>query len=154
MIGIIFEFYRIFYLVDVYVQAILSLHSDLMINSGINIRFTIGLCFLASCMVVCSGDPKENTSAHVKSDDPGRIAALPMEARAPAYNPTTPEKNEPGRLLFWDPVLSGNKDLACASCHHPEFGYAENLDISIGVNGKGFGQKRVFREPNGETAEC
>jgi cytochrome c peroxidase len=73
---------------------------------------------------------------------------LPLEAKAPADNSTTPEKIELGRLLFWDPILAGNKDVACASCHHPEFGYAENLDISTGVNGKGFGQKRVFMEPN------
>ena len=26
-----------------------------------------------------------------------------------------------GRLLFWDPILSGNKDVACATCHHPDF---------------------------------
>jgi cytochrome c peroxidase len=124
-----------------------------MIKFGINLRIIISLGLLSSYTLACSGDPKENTKAHLKRDEPGRIAALPLEAKAPADNPTTPGKIELGRLLFWDPVLSGNKDVACASCHHPEFGYAENLDVSIGVNGKGFGQKRVFREPNGETTE-
>lgn len=99
-------------------------------------------------MAACSGDKKENIKSRIIRDDPGRIGALPLEAKAPTDNPTTPEKIELGRMLFWDPILSGNKDVACASCHHPEFGYAENLDISIGVNGRGFGQKRVFREPN------
>jgi cytochrome c peroxidase len=125
-----------------------------MIKFGINLRIIISLGLLSSYMLACSGDLKENTKANLKREDPGRIAALPLEARAPDDNPTTPEKVELGRLLFWDPILAGNKDVACASCHHPQFGYAENLDISIGVNGKGFGQKRVFREPNGETAEC
>jgi cytochrome c peroxidase len=51
-------------------------------------------------------------------------------------------------LLFWDPILSGAEDVACATCHHPEFGYAENLDISIGVNGIGLGSTRHFGSPN------
>jgi cytochrome c peroxidase len=116
--------------------------------SEINIRIIARLCIAASFLVSCSGDKKENIKSKSRQDDLGRIAALPLEAKAPADNPTTPEKIELGRMLFWDPILAGNKDVACATCHHPEFGYAENLDISIGVNGKGFGQKRVFREPN------
>src|SRR4051812_28216123 len=49
-----------------------------------------------------------------------------------------------GRLLFWDPILSGNKKVACASCHSPEHGYTDNLDLSIGINGKGTGFNREF----------
>ena len=72
------------------------------------------------------------------------IRALPTHVIAPADNPTTPEKIALGRLLFWDPILSGHKDVACATCHHPDFGYAENLDVSIGVNGTGLGANRTF----------
>lgn len=46
-----------------------------------------------------------------------RLAALPAAAPAPADNPSTPERVELGRLLFWDPILSGQKDVACATCH-------------------------------------
>ncbi|GJM32475.1 MAG: cytochrome-c peroxidase [Saprospiraceae bacterium] len=77
-----------------------------------------------------------------------RISALPTKIKSPKDNPLSPQKVELGRLLFFDPILSGNKDVACATCHHPENGYAEFLDISIGVNGKGFSSKRVFKEPN------
>jgi cytochrome c peroxidase len=73
-----------------------------------------------------------------------QLAPLPQDVRSPADNPTTPEKVELGRLLFWDPILSGHKDVACASCHHPDFGYAENLDISIGAHGVGLGAARRF----------
>ncbi|MEM6316080.1 MAG: cytochrome c peroxidase [Bacteroidota bacterium] len=44
--------------------------------------------------------------------------------------------------------MSRNKDVACATCHHPNNGYAEYRDISIGVNGKGLGSKRTFNQPN------
>src|SRR5688500_18271152 len=69
----------------------------------------------------------------------GRLGALPAEAPAPADNPSTPERVALGRLLFWDPILSGQKDVACATCHHPAFGYADGLDLSIGANGAGLG---------------
>lgn len=52
-----------------------------------------------------------------------------------------------GKMLFWDPILSGNKDVACATCHHPANGYADNLDISIGVGGVGLGINRHFLNP-------
>lgn len=77
-----------------------------------------------------------------------RITALPETVKTPQDNPTTPEKVALGKLLFFDPILSGNKDVACATCHHPDQGYAEFRDISIGVNGRGLGSKRAFNTPN------
>jgi cytochrome c peroxidase len=75
------------------------------------------------------------------------IGALPATPPlAPADNPTTPDKVALGKLLFWDPLLSGNRDVACATCHHPEFGYAEPLDLSIGVDGVGLGTTRRFAD--------
>jgi len=50
---------------------------------------------------------------------------------------------ELGRLLFWDPILSGEKDVACATCHHPEFGYADGRALPIGVGGEGLGPDRI-----------
>ena len=74
--------------------------------------------------------------------------SLPHSATSPADNPSSPAKVELGRLLFWDPILSGDSDVACATCHHPDFGYAEPLDISIGVNGVGLGSLRRFNTEN------
>ncbi len=73
-----------------------------------------------------------------------RLAALPLEIPAPADNPTTPARVALGRLLFWDPILSGQKDVACATCHHPAFGYADGLDLSVGAGGVGLGTARAF----------
>ena len=67
---------------------------------------------------------------------------LPQAPTAPADNPTTPAKVALGRLLFWDPLLSGPKDVACGTCHHPRFGYAEDRDVSVGVTGIGLGRDR------------
>jgi cytochrome c peroxidase len=42
-----------------------------------------------------------------------------------------------GRLLFFDKELSGTRDVACATCHHPAHGYGDGLNLSIGVGGVG-----------------
>lgn len=96
-------------------------------------------------LVSCSSENKKVTNLP-KIDT--RISALPLKIKSPLNNPQSTEKINLGRLLFFDPILSGDKDVACATCHHPDNGYAEFRDISIGVNGKGFGISRVFNKPN------
>lgn len=41
-----------------------------------------------------------------------------------------------GELLFFDPILSSDSTISCASCHKPEFAFADNSPVSIGVGGK------------------
>lgn len=71
----------------------------------------------------------------------GRLSALPrQDARSsPA---STLARVALGRLLFWDPVLSGNRDVACATCHHPDFAYSDGRDLSLGTNASGLGPAR------------
>lgn len=40
-----------------------------------------------------------------------------------------------GRLLFYDPVLSVNDDMSCATCHHPDQGYSDARQVSRGAHG-------------------
>ena len=54
----------------------------------------------------------------------------------PKDNPTTPEKVALGRKLFFDPILSGDKTVACATCHHPEKNFAGEEAFPRGINGK------------------
>lgn len=42
-----------------------------------------------------------------------------------------------GRMLFFDKILSGNLDVACATCHHPSENMGDSLNLSIGVGGVG-----------------
>lgn len=48
-----------------------------------------------------------------------------------------------GQLLFYDPILSGNRNIACATCHHPKFGTGDGLSLGIGEGGQGLGPDRV-----------
>jgi parallel beta-helix repeat protein len=58
-------------------------------------------------------------------------------------NPVTPERVELGRLLYFDPVLSGDNDISCAHCHHPDLGLADNREVSMGKGGRGLGRDRA-----------
>lgn len=51
-------------------------------------------------------------------------------------------EQELGRLLFWDPILSGHQDVACATCHHPDFAWADGRDLSLGTRSVGLGPER------------
>lgn len=48
----------------------------------------------------------------------------------------TPRQTDLGRYLFFDPVLSADGTLSCASCHDPGKGFADGLGRSIGAGGK------------------
>jgi cytochrome c peroxidase len=49
----------------------------------------------------------------------------------------TPEveaaRAELGRLLFYDPILSGDGEVACATCHSEHWGMGDGLPLAIGV---------------------
>lgn len=69
----------------------------------------------------------------------GKIAA-PVE---PRNNLGESSKVELGYQLFFDPILSGDRTTACASCHHPDHGMADGLPKSIGHGGHGYGINRA-----------
>ena len=55
-----------------------------------------------------------------------------------------PNKVALGRALMFDKILSGNKDVSCATCHAPGLGTGDALSVSIGTGGVGAGQNRVL----------
>ena len=46
-------------------------------------------------------------------------------------------------MLFWDPVLSGNRNISCGTCHQPQFGTGDGLSLGLGEGGIGLGTARV-----------
>ncbi len=54
----------------------------------------------------------------------------------PKDNLTTPEKVALGEKLFFDPRLSIDNTVSCASCHVPERAFTDGKVLSDGVNGK------------------
>lgn len=103
-----------------------------------------GLCVsLASALFGCS----DNTAQSVDSTAVAIITPQQVRAQLNALPeniaPQSIEQIELGRLLFWDPILSVAQDIACASCHHPDFDYSDGLFASLGTGATGLGSQRT-----------
>jgi cytochrome c peroxidase len=61
---------------------------------------------------------------------------LPEQPPAPAGNVTDPKKIEVGKMLFFDPRLSGSGKMSCATCHNPSLGWSDGLATARGHDGK------------------
>ena len=51
----------------------------------------------------------------------------------PADNPPTEDTIALGRRLYYDPQLSVDGTISCASCHAPQFAFSDERPVSIGV---------------------
>ncbi|WP_420321413.1 cytochrome-c peroxidase [Flagellimonas sp.] len=48
----------------------------------------------------------------------------------------SPQQIDLGRYLFFDPSLSGDGSVSCATCHDPKKGFADGRSTSVGIHGK------------------
>ena len=85
---------------------------------------------LATAFAVCGLAP----TPAVSEERPKMLAPL-GDPPNPADNPTTEAKVELGKMLFFDPRLSGNAAMACSACHLPDQGWGLNSQISFGYPG-------------------
>jgi cytochrome c peroxidase len=51
----------------------------------------------------------------------------------PKNNPLTRAKIELGRQLYFDPRLSADVSISCATCHDPVTGYAKDTQFGVGI---------------------
>ncbi len=110
-----------------------------------------GGVFLASMAWMMLGTPDSTyTSVRAEDHEPPVLPVdnLPTEIdlelipnglderpHIPADNPLTEEKVRLGRRLFFDPILSENNTVACASCHQPDHGFASPDEKAVGIRG-------------------
>ncbi len=57
-----------------------------------------------------------------------------------------PDLVQLGQQLFFDPVLSGDQNISCATCHHPALAMGDGRALPIGTGGEGLGSHREFVE--------
>lgn len=73
--------------------------------------------------------------------------ADPLPKADASFAPVDPAQASLGQLLFYDPILSGNKTVSCATCHHPRFGTSDGLSLGLGDGGIGLGPKDRHPDP-------
>jgi cytochrome c peroxidase len=64
------------------------------------------------------------------------IPLLQTLAEIPADNPQTPERIALGEKLFFEPRLSVDRTVACASCHNPDRAFTDGKPTSVGFKGR------------------
>jgi cytochrome c peroxidase len=64
------------------------------------------------------------------------LQPLTPKIYVPAANPITKGKYELGRQLYFDPRVSLDGTVSCATCHNPARGWADGMPVSIGIAGQ------------------
>jgi len=82
--------------------------------------------------------PPNPTATLVRQLAAGR-GVVPMP-RKPYVRPALAEL---GRMLAFDKILSGNRDISCMTCHLPQFATGDDRRLSIGQGAQGVGPDRV-----------
>ena len=85
----------------------------------------------------CCGQPNDELIVADYSPQPYNLqypSRFPQPA-IPADNPLTVSGIELGRRLFYDPILSRDSTMSCASCHNQQLSFADGSNLSIGIRG-------------------
>lgn len=64
------------------------------------------------------------------------VFGLSLAFRPVALDGEPQTKIQLGEKLFFDPILSADRTISCASCHKPELAFADTTRFSLGVGGK------------------
>src|SRR6056300_999134 len=92
--------------------------------------FCVRLFAVSSIVLFLSGCREE-----VPADVPAELLEWP-EMVYPSDNQPNAVKQDLGERLFHDPILSVDSSISCASCHKIEYGLADHLSVSPGVEGR------------------
>ncbi|MGI9625445.1 MAG: cytochrome-c peroxidase [Longimicrobiales bacterium] len=104
------------------------------------VAFTVLLVGLSGCVdpVTTTGEVAPNLDAELRQD----IAAWGLMAIGDM--PTQPlAQVELGRMLFFDKIMSGNQDVACATCHQPAEGLGDGRSLPVGTRATLVGGDRM-----------
>ncbi len=93
------------------------------------------LLWLVAALLGCG--PVETVDQQLQA----MIAAQDVQPFAPGP-PVDPALAALGQALFFDKELSGNRDIACATCHHPTQRTGDSRPLSVGTGGHGLGAAR------------
>ncbi len=135
-------------------------------------KYTLFLLFLLS-VVACKDKPPieeeiEEQPIEANYNPTSYDLSIPdllPEMDIPADNELTVAGVQLGRHLFFDPILSLDSTISCASCHLPELGFSDPNTVSFGVNNAtgtrnamslvnvGFFTKGLFWDGRSQTLE-
>lgn len=97
---------------------------------------TLLACALSMVLPVFAADAGHWAPPATAIDLAWKLPAIPM----PADNLGSPARVALGQALFFDPRMSGNGAMSCASCHNPSLGWSDGLRTAVGWGGQVLGR--------------
>ena len=104
------------------------------LQSKMNLKIGMGVAVLAAPFVLLAAASAEFTPPATAGGFKVPLGLLPIQW--PKDNPYSPAKWELGRALYYDPRLSSDGTVSCASCHSPKMAFTDNLPVSAGIRGQ------------------
>ena len=101
-------------------------------------RFSLALSVVVGGSLQAVADETAATAGVVRD----LLAANAVTPLDPAP-PRDEAKWELGRALYFDPVLGGNRDVSCATCHHPVTATADGRSRAVGTRAYVDGDRRI-----------
>ncbi len=101
----------------------------------------VGVMLIWGCRKPSGVDPSDECEplTHIDYEPTPKEVVVPPNfppMPVPPDNPITEEGVALGRYLFYDPILSSDSTMSCASCHMPELSFTDGLAVSEGVTGE------------------
>jgi cytochrome c peroxidase len=119
----------------------------------------VGLTVVTVILTACRDEasapittaPASTASLNRGSDNNSSAATIALVRQLAASRGIVPLPRRPhirnslvrlGRALAFDPILSGNKNISCMTCHMPAYATSDGKSLSVGEGGFGFGPRR------------
>jgi cytochrome c peroxidase len=113
-----------------------------------------GALFIGIAAVNCGGDgpatappPDSTPSLRARALAAG-LRPLPLAPARPTENEYQPDRVKLGHLLFFDPIISGPRDVACSTCHLPGRAFTDGRQFPSGAGASGLGPDRTEPAPS------
>ncbi|HVK67940.1 MAG TPA: cytochrome c peroxidase [Polyangium sp.] len=108
-------------------------------------RVLLGVVTSMALLGACGGENGEGPGPIAPALDQELTALLEAEGVRPVEKPAAQDPGlvELGQLLFFEKELSGRRNIACSTCHHPMLGSADGQSQSRGQGATGLGPQRV-----------
>lgn len=108
--------------------------------------FKILICLMVLTLVSACAPSSQTTGAATASATDQSLKPVIANMKLASLPDPTSESADLvilGETLFADPLLSGNRETSCLSCHSTSFGLGDGLPISVGTGAHGFGTARM-----------
>lgn len=92
-------------------------------------KIEIVIAVLVIVLLGCKKDTPTTVDNANEIELPKGFPAIPF----PADNGFTQKRWELGKQLFYDPILSSDSTISCATCHKPELAFSDDVAFSNGV---------------------